>query len=52
MTHWCQAIVEQAAAAIVFDGGKLYVDLSFGVIRGPDGAVAGAFAIGRDGAAA
>lgn len=34
------------------DGGKLYVDLSFGVIRGPDGAVAGAFAIGREGAAA
>jgi len=31
------------------NGGKLYVDLSFGVIRGPDGAVAGAFAIGREG---
>jgi PAS domain S-box-containing protein len=34
------------------DGGKLYVDLSFGVIRGPDGAVAGAFAIGRAGTVA
>ena len=34
------------------DGGKLYVDLSFGVIRGPDGAVTGAFAIGRDSTAA
>ena len=89
-TNWHQAIVEQAAEAVVFadregmiriwnrgaerpfgysaaealgagrvlrtrsvhkNGGKLYVDLSFGVIRGPDGAVAGAFAIGRDGPA-
>ena len=34
------------------NGGKLYVELSFGVIRGPDGAVAGAFAIGRESTAA
>ena len=30
------------------DGHKLYVDLSFGVVRGRDGAVAGAFAVGRE----
>jgi PAS domain S-box-containing protein len=30
------------------DGSKLYVDLSFGLVRDRDGAVAGALAIGRD----
>lgn len=30
------------------DGRKLYVDLSFGLVRDEDGSVAGAFAIGRD----
>lgn len=34
------------------NGGKLYVELSFGVTWGPDGAVAGAFAIGRESTAA
>jgi PAS domain S-box-containing protein len=29
-------------------GSRLYVDLSFGLVKGPDGAVLGAFAIGRD----
>ena len=31
------------------DGRRLYVELSFGLLRDPSGAVAGAFAIGRDG---
>jgi hypothetical protein len=30
------------------DGSKLYVDLSFGLVRSRDGSVAGALAIGRD----
>jgi PAS domain S-box-containing protein len=30
------------------DGRKLYVDLSFGLVRDADGKMAGAFAIGRD----
>ena len=30
------------------DGSKLYVDLSFGLVKDQGGAVAGAFAIGRD----
>jgi PAS domain S-box-containing protein len=29
-------------------GSRIYVDLSFGLVRDADGAVAGAFAIGRD----
>jgi len=33
------------------NGSKLYVELSFGLVRHRDGAVAGAFAIGRDGTA-
>ncbi len=30
------------------DGRKVYVDLSFAILKGPDGAVIGALAIGRD----
>jgi len=30
------------------DGSKLYVDLSFGLIRDEAGAIAGALAVGRD----
>lgn len=30
------------------DGRKLYVDLSFGLVKDPGGTVAGAFAVGRD----
>lgn len=30
------------------NGGKLYVDLGFGLVKDADGAVTGAFAIGRD----
>jgi PAS domain S-box-containing protein len=30
------------------DGSRLYVDLSFGLVKEPDGTVAGSFAIGRD----
>jgi PAS domain S-box-containing protein len=33
------------------NGSKLYVELSFGLVRDRDGTVAGAFAIGRDGTA-
>lgn len=30
------------------NGSRLYVDLSFGVVKGADGSIAGSFAIGRD----